>query len=113
MWIVRWILIALIILIILAFALYNQEQTVYVKFLKWQSANLPLYLFLYLAFAFGMIFWVVVSALNILKLKNQIYRLQRENRKTQQELDRLRNVNIEEDVESVQSKEDQNKTIVE
>ena len=81
MWIVRWILIALIVLVILAFAIYNMEQTVYVKFLKWQSANLPLVLFLYLSFAFGMLFWVVVSAFNILKLKNQIHRLQRENRK--------------------------------
>ena len=97
MWILRWILGALLIIIILGFALQNQDQTVSVKILKWQSPVLPLYFFLYLSFGAGILTWVLVSALNILKHKGEILRLQKENRKTRDELNRLRNVSIEEE----------------
>lgn len=94
--IIRWILSALVILIILGFALQNQEQTVSVRILKWASPNLPLYLVLYIAFGTGVLLWVVVSTLNFLKLKGEIHRLQRDNHKVKEELNRLRNASIEE-----------------
>jgi len=97
MWIIRWIVSALVILIILGFALQNQEQMVSVRVLTWQSPNLPLYLFLYVAFAAGVLIWALISALNIIKLKGDIRKLQKDNRKITDELNRLRNVNIEEE----------------
>ena len=113
MWIVRWILSALVILIILGFALQNQEQMVSVRILQWQSTNLPLYLLLYIAFGAGVLIWALISALNILKLKGDIHRLQRTNRKVHEELNRLRNVSIEDEVESAEPEEGQNQPIVE
>ena len=107
MWILRWILGALLIIVILGFALQNQDQTVSVKILKWQSPILPLYFFLYLSFGAGILTWVIVSALNILKHKGEILKLQKEIRKTRDELDRLRNVSIdEEEVETTELDED-------
>jgi uncharacterized integral membrane protein len=97
MWIIRWIVIALFVIVILGFALQNQEQTTYVKILKWQSHNLPLYIFLYISFITGLVFWVLISALHILKLKGENFQLQRDNQKIRNELNRLRNANIEEE----------------
>lgn len=107
MWIVRWILIALLILIVLGFALQNQSQTVSVRFLKWQSPVLPLYLYLYLSFGAGLLFWVLISALNTIKLKGEIFKLNRENRKIRDELNRLRNVTIEEDIDTPDPEEEE------
>lgn len=95
MWIVRMLLGALIILAVLGFALQNTEQTASVMIVKWQSPVLPLYIFLYFAFGAGMIFWALVSIYNILKLKGNIHRLQKENKKIRDELNRLRNVDID------------------
>ena len=97
MWIIRWILVALFIVVILGFALQNQEATVSVEILKWKSPVLPLYLFLYISFIAGLIFWWLISILHIVKLKGNNLHFQRENHKIRNELDRLRNANIEED----------------
>ena len=113
MWILRWILGALLIIVILGFALQNQSQTVSVEINKWNSPVLPLYFFLYIAFGAGILTWVLVSTFNILKLKGEIHRLLRDNRKIREELNRLRNVNIEEEVEKTELEEDQDKMATE
>ena len=99
MWVFRWIFGAIIVILILGFALQNQspENAVSVHFLKWETAELPLYLYLYMAFGIGMLFWTVISMGNIFKLKGEIHKLNKENKKYKEELDRLRNLNIEED----------------
>ena len=99
MWILRWILGAILIIAILGFALQNQTQTVSVRILKWVSPVLPLYFFLYLSFIAGLLTWVLFSTLNILKLKGENHGLQRALRKTKEELNRLRNVNIDDEID--------------
>ncbi len=113
MWIFRWVLIALLILIILGFALQNQKQTVSVRILNWESPVLPLYFFLYMAFGAGIFFWVLVTTLNTIKLKGEIMKLNRENRKIKDELNRLRNANIEEDEEPPETTKNDEETKVE
>ncbi|RKY76307.1 hypothetical protein DRQ07_10545 [candidate division KSB1 bacterium] len=98
MWVLRWIFTAIIILLILGFALQNQEQTVSVHILNWTTPNLPLYFILYIFFAGGVLTWVFVSMFNILKLKNTIYKLEKHNSKIQDELNKLRNINIDEEL---------------
>jgi uncharacterized integral membrane protein len=112
MWIIRWILGALLIIIILGFALQNQEQTVSVQIINWQSPVLPLYFFLYIAFGAGLLTWLLVSTMNIMKLKGDILKLHREKKKVMEELNRLRNANIEEDIDSAEPEKD-NETVVE
>lgn len=106
MWIIRWIVIAIVILFCLFFAFENQGQTVSVEFIKWKTPVLPLYIFLYISFGLGMLFWLCISALNILKLKGEIHRLHRENRKIVGELNRMRNVSIEEEHNDSRPEED-------
>ena len=101
--IVRWVLIALLILVVLGFALQNQSETVSVRILKWQSPVLPLYMILYIAFAAGLLFWVLMSAMTFIKLKSDVVKAQRENKKLAQELNRMRNVSIHEGSEATET----------
>ncbi len=101
MWILRWIVGALLIILIIGFALQNTDQQVTVAFFKWQSVNLPLWVVMYISFAVGILFWLVVSILQILGLKNTNRKSRKEIKKLRQELDRLRNVSVEEAVTPV------------
>ncbi len=107
MWIFKWILTVFFMLIVLLFAIQNQEQTVSIRFLNWISPNLPLYLLLYIAFASGILMWVLLSIMNILRLNNQIHRLQRENKKVKEELNHLRNASIEEELTPTETDEEE------
>lgn len=97
MWILRWLIGALILLLVIGFALQNTEQEVSVRFLTWQTPNLPLWVFLYAAFALGVLTWLVVSIAHSLSLRAQVRRAQKEAKRLQQELDRLRNLAVEEE----------------
>ena len=107
MLIFRWVLGAVLIIIILGFALQNQDQTVSVRIFKWQSPILPLYFFLYLSYGAGLLTWVIVSAFSLLRLKGDTYKLQRENRRIRAELNRLRNVGIEDEMEATELEENE------
>jgi uncharacterized integral membrane protein len=114
MWLVRWIIFILFFLILVGFALQNQIQEVSVRVLRWETDNLPLWVFLYGAFVIGVLFSMVITILNIMRLKAENLKLQKQNRKVKEELNRLRNVNIEEDGEPFQPEENsENKTVVE
>ena len=110
MWIVKWILFILFFLILVGFALQNQSQEVSVVILKgkWQTVNLPLWVFLYAAFAIGVLFSIIISILNIIKLKTENMRLQKQHRKVKEELNRLRNVSIDEDADQFNPDETEN-----
>ena len=77
MWIIKWILIAIVVLFILLFAFENQGNPVSIHFIKWQSIELPLYIFLYISFGLGMLFWLLISIFKILKFKGKIRKTQK------------------------------------
>jgi len=107
MWIFKWIFGALLIIIILGFAIQNQEQTVTVHILKWESPVIPLYLIVYLSFIVGLITWLIVSSVKIVSLKGKNHSLQREIKKIKNELNRLRNANIEEEIDTTEVQNDE------
>jgi uncharacterized integral membrane protein len=113
MWIIKWILIAIVILFILLFAFENQDQQTFVRFVKWQSIDLPLYIFLYISFGLGMFFWLLISIYKIFSYKGRILSLTRANHRLKEELDRLRNANIEEEIEPTELEEDQEEKEIE
>jgi len=98
MWIVRWVVMLLVMLLIIGFAMLNTEQKVSVSFYWWQTVNLPLWVVMYIAFAIGMVVWLFMSVFQVLTLKNGMRKLHKENRQLKEELDRMRNVTIEEAV---------------
>lgn len=95
--IVRWTFIIIFMLIFLGFALQNQTETVSVKILNWQTNDLPLYFFLYMAFGVGLLTATVIALVQNIKLRAQMVKLQRENNKIKDELDRQRNASIDDD----------------
>ncbi|MFO7891534.1 MAG: LapA family protein [bacterium] len=113
MWIFKWIFGALLIIIILGFAIQNQEQTVSVHIIKWQSPIVPLYLIVYLSFIAGLVTWLIVSSFKIFSMKGNNLSLQKELKKVKEELNRLRNANIEEEIETsdIQETEDTTESI--
>jgi uncharacterized integral membrane protein len=103
MWLIRWLITIFFILLVLLFAIQNQEQEVAVRILNWQSSTIPLYLLVYIAFAAGVVFGFLFSAAYLLKSKGRERKIQKENRRIKEELNRLRNANIEEELEPADS----------
>lgn len=97
MWIIKWILWVLVLLFIIYFGAENSTQTVYIKFIKWRSPDLQLWVLMYLSFGFGILVWLFASIFKILQLKNEIRKTNKENSTLRKELDKMRNISIEED----------------
>ncbi len=102
MWILKWISAALIIILVLGFTLQNNSQEVSIIFLKgkYETGPIPVWVIVYLSFALGVIFWLFFSIFQVLSLKMQIRKLRADNQKIQRELDNLRNLSIEAEVET-------------
>jgi len=88
-----------IILLVIFFAGENTEQEVQVNFWGWQSPPLLLWQVMFISFACGMIVWLAVSIMKIMQLRNEIRKMRKNNMKLQEELDHLRSVSIEENVD--------------
>ncbi|MDZ7260797.1 MAG: LapA family protein [candidate division KSB1 bacterium] len=99
MWIVRWLLWAVLMLLIIYFAIQNTAQNVTVSFIKWESPKLPLWVVMYLSFAAGVLVWVFASIVRIMQMKTELKKVIKENKKLKEELDQMRNVSIEEEPE--------------
>ena len=98
MWIVRWIIAALVIIVVLGFAIQNQDATASVSFWTWTTPELPLYLMLYISFVLGIVFWLAISIVKMIQQKNTCHKLQKDIKRLKNELDRLRNAHIDEDI---------------
>ena len=103
MWIFRLLLIAVIMILVLGFALQNLEQRTVVRFYRWESAELPLILFLFEAFVVGLIVWFLVAIFHDLQLRSEIRRIRKENKKLRSELTALRNLPLEEEESAEES----------
>lgn len=98
MWIIRWTIIVAVVIAIIGFSLQNQEEKVVIHIGTFTTSEMPLYFALYLAFSLGLVVFLLVSIYNLLQLRTEIARHRRDNRKLKEELDRLRNISIEEEV---------------
>jgi len=96
MWIVKWIIGSILIVVIILFAMQNSSVMVSVRFWQWETAGkMPLWIVMYISFAAGMFFWVFVSIFQMLSLKSENRQVRKELKKLRSELDRLRNVAVD------------------
>ncbi len=102
---IRLFVIIVFFFLFLFFGVQNYQQEVSVHFLNYQSPNLSLSFVIYSAFAAGILFMFLLLALYILKMKNQMRRIQKEDKKIKEELNRLRNANIDEELEPAEPTE--------
>lgn len=101
MWILRWVFIALIFLMVMGFALQNTTEQVSVVLLRGslETGPMPIWLVVYISFGLGVIFWLVMSIFQVLKLKSIVRKANQQTVKLRKELDNLRNLSIETDIE--------------
>lgn len=98
MWIIRWVLITLLILALVGFLGLNQDELVDVNFFFWETPPIALAYALFVAFAVGMVSQLLISVISQFQLRAEIGRQKRQIGKLQDELEKLRNLSIEEDV---------------
>ena len=98
MWIIRWLFIAVIVIVVIGFAMQNTGQTASVQFIKWETINLPLWVIMYASFAFGILFWLLISIVQIVVLKNENRKSRKEIKRLKTEVDKLRNISIDESI---------------
>ena len=98
MWIIRWVLITIVILILVEFLGLNQDEFVDVDFLFWESLPIALAYDLFFAFAAGMVVHLLIAIFSQFQLRAEIGRQKRQVRKLQDELQKLRNLSLDEDL---------------
>ena len=98
MWILRWVLITVVILVLVGFLGDNQDEYVDVGFVFWETPEIALAYALFFAFALGMIIHLMISIMQHFTLRAEIGRQKRQIRKLQDELEKLRNLSIEEEL---------------
>ena len=99
MWILRFLLILLIVILLVGFAIYNAGQKVTVQIFKTSYQEVPMIFVAYWSFVIGMMVAVVLGLTYYLKIHRRLSEHKRENKKLTSELAALRNVAIEEESE--------------
>ncbi len=89
MWILRWIVLLLIIIVVLTFSLQNQSEAVIIKFMNWESNEVPLYITLFVAFGFGMVSFLLIAVFQQLQTLSDLSRTKRKFKKLEAERDEL------------------------
>jgi uncharacterized integral membrane protein len=101
MWFVKAFFVLLGFLVLLWFLVPNMQEQVQLQF--WWPVKgeheMPLGVALFLAFFVGLVTFYVISIFRDLKVRTQVHRLRRENRRLQEELERMRRAPLE-DIES-------------
>jgi len=96
-WILRWVFIGVVFLAVLGFSLQN-TSAVQIKILSWQSGEIPIYWVVYAAFAAGMGVFFLIAAYHHIRYRVQLRRCQQKIKQLTDELDRLRTVSLEEEI---------------
>lgn len=97
MWIFRWLILIIVIFLLVGFLAQNSQEQVSVNIFGWTSPIWPLSYMLFLAGFVGYVISFLVAIVNQVGLRSQIAQLKRQHRQVREELDRLRNLAIEED----------------
>ena len=96
MWILKWLGIALLLIVMLGFAMMNIGQQVDINLFFWQFEEVPLILVIFEAFIAGMLVWFLIAFINELKLRADLKNARRESEELHEELQALRNMPLQE-----------------
>ena len=96
MWILKWLGIALLLIVMLGFSIMNIGQQVDINLFFWQFEEGPLILVIFEAFIAGMLVWFLIAFINELKLRADLRNARRESEELQEELQALRNMPLQE-----------------
>ncbi|UCF78084.1 MAG: LapA family protein [Candidatus Eiseniibacteriota bacterium] len=99
LWFLRMFLLLVVFIIILGFALLNNEKTVEIAFFFPKEAHtyqVHLIFALFGAFVLGMLVWFFMSLGHDVKMRREASRLRKDNKKLLEELNALRSLSVEE-----------------
>ncbi len=96
MWVIRYFIITVVILLVMAFAIQNSYQTVSVNLINHKYLDVPLILVLFEAFVLGILFWFVISIAQFIKLHGVLNKQKKENKKLTEEIKTIRNMPLQE-----------------
>jgi uncharacterized integral membrane protein len=98
--IIQILIYVLLLAVLLVFAMGNNEQTVSVKFLGWQTVQMPVWMLVMLTLIIGLVLGLVLTTGLVLKANGEKRAVQKEFKKVKAELNRMRNVPVEEETDT-------------
>ena len=96
MWMLKWLGIAILLILLLGFSIQNLDQTVDVDLLFWSFQDVPLISVIFVTFIVGMMVWFVIAMVNELKLRAELRQTHRQRDELRGELQAMRNMPFEE-----------------
>ena len=99
---VKMIVLILIVLALVYFLMNNNDLTT-VNLIYKQTNQIPVANVMLITFGIGLVFGFLIATVSIISAKNTSRQLRSKNKKLTDELNRLRNVNIEEEVLPVET----------
>lgn len=96
MWIIRYAIAALLIIVLLGFTIQNTYQTVVINILDKTYENVPLVYVIYVAFCLGLIFWFIISVIQYIRMTGRLSEQKKQLRTLTAEITTLRNLPLEE-----------------
>jgi uncharacterized integral membrane protein len=97
MWLWRLFFLALIMVLLLGFAIQNLEQKVEVVLYKWHFTQVPLILVMFESFVVGVVILFIFTAVHDLQMRRELRRQRGEVKRLKEELSSLRNIPFEEE----------------
>ena len=104
MWIVRYAIAAILIIVLLGFTIQNSYQRVVINLANKTYTDIPLIFVVYIAFCIGMVFWFTISVIQYFRMMSQLSEQKKKNRTLTQEITTLRNLPLEEPDEAAPDK---------
>lgn len=95
--IIRILVLVIIFAIFLIFAMENQQMS-FIKFFSWQTPNSPIWILVFISIIIGLILGMALTTGVIVTANQEKRQAQRELKKVKAELNRMRNVSIDEDI---------------
>ena len=90
MWILKWIVLALLLVFVVAFSGQNAGEIIDLKFLLWEVRNIPLPIALFDAFVAGLAIWFLISASYTIQIRSELKRLREENKNLKETILKLK-----------------------
>ena len=94
--IIQIIIYVILLAVLLVFAMQNNQEAVSVHFLNWQTVIMPVWILVLLSLIIGLLLGLAVTTTLVLQANKDKRTFQKELKKVKAELNRMRNVPIEE-----------------
>lgn len=95
--IIKILLLVIIFAILLIFAMYNNQQTNHIRFLDWQTPESPVWILVFISIIIGLVLGMAITTSAIISANQEKRQAHRELKKVKAELNRMRNVSIDDD----------------